>query len=36
MIKLNYLDTIDNRLKEYYGILSWDFPHFLNDYIFTK
>ena len=36
MIKLNYLDTIDNRLKEYYRILSWDFPHFLNDYIFTK
>ena len=36
MIKLNYLDTIDNRLKEYYRILSWDFPLFLNDYIFTK
>ena len=36
MIKLNYLDTIDNRLKEYYKILSWDFPPFLNDYIFTK
>lgn len=36
MIKLKYLDTIDNRLKEYYRILSWDFPPFLNDYIFTK
>ena len=36
MIKLNYLDTIDKMLKEYYRILSWDFPYFLNDYIFTK
>ncbi len=36
MIKLKYLDTIDNRLKEYYRILSWDFPPFLNDYIYTK
>ena len=36
MIKLNYLDTIDSRIKEYYKILSWDFPSFLNDYIFTK
>jgi len=33
---LNYLDTIDSRIKEYYKILSWDFPSFLNDYIFTK
>ena len=36
MIKLKYLDTIDNNIKEYYKILSWDFPPFLNDYIFTK
>lgn len=36
MIKLKYLDTIDNRLKEYYRILSWNFPPFLNDYIYTK
>ena len=34
--KMNYLDNIDNRLREYYKILSWDFPEFLNDYIFTK
>lgn len=33
---MNYLDTIDSRIKEYYKILSWDFPSFLNDYIFTK
>ncbi len=33
---MNYLDIIDNRVKEYYKILSWDFPPFLNDYIFTK
>lgn len=33
---MNYLDIIDNRVKEYYKILSWDFPSFLNDYIFTK
>ena len=36
MIKLKYLDTIDSKIKEYYKILSWDFPPFLNDYIFTK
>ena len=30
------MDTIDSRIKEYYKILSWDFPSFLNDYIFTK
>lgn len=33
---MNYLDTIDNRTKEYFKVLEPDFPLWLTDYINTK
>lgn len=35
MIK-NYLEEVNEKTKNYYKILSKDFPEFLNDYIYTK
>ena len=32
----NYINTLNNTTKEYFRILSKDFPEFLNDYIYTK
>lgn len=31
----NYMEEINEKTKEYYKILSKDFPEFLNDYIYT-
>ena len=33
---MNYIDTIDNRIKEYFNILDSNYPDWLNDYINTK
>ena len=33
---MRYIDTIDDRLKEYFNILEPNFPEWLNDYIDTK
>ena len=32
---MNYIDTIDKRVKEYFNILEKDYPEWLNDYINT-
>ena len=32
---MNYVDTIDKRVKEYFNILEKDYPEWLNDYINT-
>lgn len=31
----NYKEQVNEKMKEYYSILSDDFPQFLNDYIYT-
>ena len=31
----NYIEQVNENTKEYYSILSEDFPQFLNDYIYT-
>lgn len=36
MLEYNYLENISNFKKEYFKILSNEFPEFLNDYINTK
>ncbi len=33
---MNYIDTIDDRVKEYFNILSPDYPEWMNEYINTK
>lgn len=33
---MNYIDTIENRTKEYFKILEPQFPLWLNEYINTK
>ncbi|MBQ8535352.1 MAG: hypothetical protein IJ463_06675 [Bacilli bacterium] len=33
---MNYIDTIDKRVKEYFNILEEDYPEWLNEYINTK
>lgn len=30
----NYINTLNSTTKEYFRILSEDFPEFLNDYIY--
>lgn len=32
----NYIDEVPTKVKEYYKILSNEFPSFLNEYIYTK
>ena len=32
----NYKEQVNEKMKEYYSILSNDFPQFLNDYIYTS
>ena len=31
----SYIEQLNENTKEYYSILSEDFPQFLNDYIYT-
>lgn len=33
---MNYLDKVDNRIKEYFNVLESEFPEWLIDYINTK
>lgn len=33
---MNYIDTIDKRVKEYFSILENDYPEWLNEYINTE
>ncbi len=33
---MSYIDTIDDRIKEYFSILEPNYPVWLNDYINTK
>ena len=33
---MSYIDTIDDRIKEYFSILETNYPVWLNDYINTK
>ena len=33
---MNYLDNIDNKIKEYFNVLESEFPEWLIDYINTK
>lgn len=32
----SYINEVTEEIREYYKILSKDFPDFLNDYIYTK
>ena len=33
---MNYMDNIDQAIKEYFNILEPEFPNWLNDYINIK
>ena len=33
---MNYIDTVDDSIKEYFKILSSDYPEWMNEYINTK
>ena len=35
-MKKSYIDEQNDDTKEYFTILSQDFPDFLNDYIYTS
>ena len=33
---MNYIETVDKRIRDYYNVLCSDYPEWLNDYINTK